>query len=199
MSPTSPVLIDTLRFDERRGTWAMWLFIASEAFLFVCLFFAYFYLGKGKPRWPMDPAPKLMLAFIMLGVLMASSVVLYWGELVLKEGREGAARLAVALTVLLGLGFLGIQAVEYHNHLKELKPTTDAYGSIFYTLTSFHAAHLLLGLLMLSYVLILPTLESATKSPHKALHNASLYWHFVDVVWVFIVALVYVLPNLHRG
>jgi heme/copper-type cytochrome/quinol oxidase subunit 3 len=87
---------------------------------------------------------------------------------------------------------------EYRDHLKTLKPTTDAYGSIFYTITSFHAAHLILGLLMLCYVFALPEIGPARKPPHRALHNAGLYWHFVDLIWVVVVVLLYVVPNIRR-
>jgi heme/copper-type cytochrome/quinol oxidase subunit 3 len=178
-----------------RGSWAMWMFIATEATLFVCLFFAYYYLGHDKPVWPPEP-PKLKLALPMLGILLTSSVTLHAGEKAERSGSPGFARLMVAATVVLGLVFLGVQTLEYHNHLRELQPTTDAYGSIFYTITSFHAAHLILGLLMLAYVLVLPEIGAGRKPPHHPLHNASLYWHFVDFVWLFIVGLLYVVPNL---
>lgn len=185
------LLPPALPLDETRGTGGMLLFILSEAILFACLFFSYFYLGRDEPRWPMHPPPKLTLATIMLGVLMVSSVVMYLGEEWARQGREGTARLAVVGTLLLGLIFVGLQALEYRNHLQELKPTTDAYGSIFYTITSFHGLHLLLGLGMLTYVLFLPSLEHADTPPHRALHNTALYWHFVDLVWVFIFAFFY--------
>ncbi len=180
-----------------RGTWAMLMFIATEATLFVCLFFSYYYLGHDKPVWPPEP-PKLTLALVMLGVLLTSSVVLHRGERAERRGRSGAARAAIGLTLLLGIAFLGIQVLEYREHLQTLQPTSDAYGSIFYTITSFHAAHLILGLLMLGYVLALPEIGPNLKPPHRGLHNASLYWHFVDLVWLFIVGLLYVVPNLKR-
>jgi heme/copper-type cytochrome/quinol oxidase subunit 3 len=89
---------------------------------------------------------------------------------------------------------------EYRDHLKTLKPTTDAYGSLFYTITSIHGLHVVLGLLMLGYVLVLPHIgPNANKSPHRPLHTASLYWHFVDSVWVIIVTLLYVVPNVRAG
>jgi heme/copper-type cytochrome/quinol oxidase subunit 3 len=93
-----------------------------------------------------------------------------------------------------------IQFFEYREHLKTLLPTSNAYGSIFYTITSFHAAHLTLGMLMLLYVLFLPEIGSGQKPPHRPLANAALYWHFVDVVWVFVVAILYVGPaiGIHR-
>jgi heme/copper-type cytochrome/quinol oxidase subunit 3 len=184
--------------DDRRGTWGMLLFIATEATLFLILFFSYYYLAHlSRGPWPPEP-PKLMLALIMLGVLLISSGVLHWGERAEKAGRKAAAKLAVAATVILGLGFLTLQVFEYREHLKTLKPTTDAYGSIFYTITSFHAAHLILGLLMLCYVFALPEIGPNRKPPHRALHNAGLYWHFVDLIWLIVVLLLYVVPNIRR-
>jgi heme/copper-type cytochrome/quinol oxidase subunit 3 len=184
--------------DDRRGTWAMVMFILTEATLFVFLFFTYYYVGfNWKGPYPPEP-PKLTLALIMLVLLLASSVVLHVGERAEKTGSVALARMAVAGTIVMGLAFIVLQAIEYRNHLKELTPTTDAYGSIFYTITSFHGAHLLLGLLMLGYVLVLPDIGPGRKPPHHALHNASLYWHFVDFVWLVIVGLLYVLPNIYR-
>jgi heme/copper-type cytochrome/quinol oxidase subunit 3 len=173
----------------------MSLFIVTEGMLFVALFFAYFYLARGQRHWPMDPPPKLTLALIMLAVLLASSVILQWGENVSRRGRTAAARGALAVTVVLGLVFLGLQAFEYRDHLRTLLPTTDAYGSIFYTITSIHGAHVVLGLSLLLYTLVLPRLEPTDRPPHRPLHNASLYWHFVDGVWIVIVALLYLLPH----
>lgn len=181
--------------DDRRGTWAMAMFIVTEASLFVMLFFTYYYRGHvSRGPWPAEP-PKMRLAVVMLAVLLASSAVLHAGERAEKAGRTGSARAMVGLTVLLGVAFLVLQTIEYRNHFKTLLPTENAYSSIFYTITSIHGAHLLLGLLMLVYVLALPVIGSGTRPPHRALHNASLYWHFVDAVWLLIVALLYVAPN----
>jgi heme/copper-type cytochrome/quinol oxidase subunit 3 len=180
-----------------RGTWAMALFIATEATLFLCLFFAYYYLGHGAPAWPPEP-PEYKLALVMLAVLVSSSVVLHWGERRERRGEESAARLATAVTIALGIVFLAIQVVEYRNHLQKLQPSTDAYGSIFYTITSLHGAHVVLGVCMLIYVLLLREIGPARKPPHRPLHNASLYWHFVDVVWLFIVGLLYLAPSFSR-
>ena len=184
-----------VRWDEHRGIQSMYWFIVTEAMLFVSLFFSYFMLRDQNPQWPMDEPPKLGLALTMLVVLLASSAVLEWGRRKAKAGDEGTARLAVLITLLLGIVFLVLQGFEYHEHLKTLRPTDDAYASLFYTITSVHGLHLALGILMLGYVVALPSLE-APKPPHRALHNASFYWHFVDAVWVVIVALLYVLPNL---
>jgi heme/copper-type cytochrome/quinol oxidase subunit 3 len=193
----SPPTTIPRRVVADRGSWAMAMFIATEAMLFVCLFFSYFYLGHAQPKWPPEP-PKYMLALVMLAILVSSSFVLHWGESQVKQGRQAAGRGATLVTILLGLVFIAVQVKEYAIHLRELQPTTDAYGSIFYTITSVHGAHVLLGLAMLAYVLALPEIGEGEKPPHRPLHNASLYWHFVDVVWLFIVALLYLAPNLAR-
>jgi len=185
--------------DTSRGTWAMGLFITTEAMLFLMLFFAYYYMGHSAQTWPPEP-PKMRLALIMLAVLLSSSVLLRIGENASKRHQFGRARMAVGGTVVLGIAFIGLQVLEYADHLTRLKPTTDAYGSIFYTITSVHGAHVVLGLLMLSYVLVLPLehMAGGHKPPHHTLRNASLYWHFVDLVWIVIVSLLYVLPNVSR-
>jgi heme/copper-type cytochrome/quinol oxidase subunit 3 len=73
---------------------------------------------------------------------------------------------------------------------------TNVYGSIFYTITTFHVAHLILGLSMLVFALILPRLEPVDRPPHRPFHNAALYWHFVDFVWLWIMIFLYFAPNL---
>jgi cytochrome c oxidase subunit I+III len=192
-APDAPHYVPLLsERDQRLGTRTMWLFIATEATLFVMLFFSYFYLGP----WPTERPPKLDFALPMLGVLLVSSGVLHWGESCLKRGLAARARGALAATLALGAGFLVLQALEYREHLKTLTPQSNSYGSIFYTLTSLHGLHLLLGLCMLGYVLVLPELQRTQHAPHHAYANASRYWHFVDMVWVVIVGVVYVLPRL---
>lgn len=178
--------------DTQRGSWGMTLFIATEASLFALLFFSYFYLGP----YPNEESPKLELPLVMLGVLLTSSVVVHWAEGRVKRGSTGLARAGLAVAILLGLAFLGLQAVEYADHLRTLSPQSNAYGSLFYTMTGIHGAHVALGIGMLGYVLFLPRIDANGKPPHRALVNAARYWHFVDVIWVLLVAIVYVVPHL---
>lgn len=197
MNDTSSVaLVRSLGWEVRRGSAAMGLFIVTEAMLFVGLFFSYYYVGREQPRWPTVAPPKLTLALIMLVLLLVSSAVVEWGRRQGRAGRDAAARLSLVVTIGLGLSFLLLQAFEYRDHLRTLSPTQDSYGSIFYTITSVHGAHVILGLLMLAYVVILPHREPTERPPHRPHHNAAMYWHFVDGVWVIIVALLYVAPNI---
>jgi cytochrome c oxidase subunit III len=181
---------------DRRGIYAMYTVIATEFSLFVCLFASYYYLGSNKNRWPIDEPPKMHLALIMLGVLLTSSFVLHWGEEQLKRARHGAARIAILATLLIGLVFLALQAFEYMHHWKTLTPFSDSYGSIFYTITSFHAAHVLFGILLLGYVAALPRYGPTVAPPYRPYRTVALYWHFVDFVWIFIVVLLYIVPNM---
>ncbi|MBV8760747.1 MAG: cbb3-type cytochrome c oxidase subunit I [Deltaproteobacteria bacterium] len=181
--------------DQHEGSFGMIWLIATEATLFASLFVAYYFLGSIQPHWPLEKAPKMSFALVMLGILVASSVVLHWGEKRVELGQYVRARIAIALTLLLGVVFVVVQAVEYHVHLREMLPTEHSYASIFYTITSFHAAHLIVGLAMLGYVLFQPSLDP-DRPPHKPLHAAAMYWHFVDAVWLVIVTLLYVVPNL---
>src|SRR5205085_9183381 len=116
---TEAMRAHALPIDDSRGTLGMWLFIASEALLFVCLFFSYFYIGHRHPEWPEHP-PKLMKAMIMLGILLLSSVVLHLGEQRLKQGAGAQGRALVAATVALGFIFVAVQISEYRERLIEL-------------------------------------------------------------------------------
>jgi cytochrome c oxidase subunit III len=200
--PPPRTSLATLPVDQTRGVSGMWCVIATEAMLFVCMFGAYYYLGNNKDRWSLETPPKLLYALILLAILLSSSFVLHWGEQQVKAGRFSSGRVALWLTVLLGVVFLGLQGFEYYDHWKELAPYSDSYGSIFYTITSLHAAHVIVGLLLLAYIGVLPHWGIARRTPHAPYHTIALYWHFVDVVWVFIVALLYVIPTfqaMHHG
>lgn len=182
--------------DNHRGTYGMMLFILTEGSLFIMLFTAYFYLAAGTWRWLEEKPPKLHYVIPMLIILLVSSGVAFWGEQQVKKELYGRGRIALVITIVMGIVFLGLSALDYKEHLQDVTPLTNAYGSIFYTITTFHVAHLCLGLLMLIFALIMPKLEPRAWPPYRPYHNATLYWHFVDFVWIFIVAFLYVAPNV---
>lgn len=184
--------------NDTRGTFAISLFICTEATLFVALFVTYYYLASLAPHWPPDPPPDFHIALVMLAVLLASSAVLHWGEKQLEKRRPRAAMTALVVTILMGLGFLVLSVFDFEARLRVLSPTHDAYSALFYTTVTLHAAHVVIGLCMLTFVLILPSFEPRSDMPHRPYHNAALYWHFVDAVWIFVVLLLYVIPGLRR-
>lgn len=198
-SPTTNAPPPVRRIDDRRGSFGMILFIATEAALFLVLFFAYYYTDKRSAQWRGEIPPRLHYALPMLAVLLISSGVLYWGEQQLKKRRYGAARLALIGTILLGILFLILTVFDDSEELKHLTPQTDSYGSIYYTITTLHAAHVTFGVLMLLWVLAMSRWQPRVFTPHRPYQNVAMYWHFVDTVWVFIVALLFVAPNVYNA
>lgn len=194
--PPPAAKLSVLPIDQTRGIQAVWALIATEGTLFASMFGAYYYLGTNKDRWALQHPPHLVYPFILLAILLASSGVLHWGELQVEKEQYLAGRIALWLTVVLGLGFLVLQGFEYASEWGDLTPDSNSYGSIFYTITTLHAAHVIVGLLILTYVGFQPRYGFARRSPHLPYQVASRYWHFVDAVWVFVVTLLYVIPNI---
>ena len=182
--------------DENRGIWAMAQVIATEAALFVCLFGSYFYLENNKQRWAIDQPPKLHWAFACLAVVLVSAFVMWLGERQLNLRNYRAARLLLLGTLLLGLLFLVFQGFDYSEHWASLTPYSDSYGSIFYAIESFDALHVIVGIWILLYVLILPRYRPVKVSPYRPYRVAAMYWYFVAIVWTVIVGLMYVMPNV---
>lgn len=204
MSSAAPPLRDepVQRTDDRplerlRGRWGMWLLVATEAMLFVFFFFAYFYLGAHRPEWPPGSDPSLRYALPMLGILLLSSAVLWWGEKGIEDGAVGRLKASLAGTLFLGLGFLALSWQEYRVHLRTETPDMNAYASIFYSITSLHLAHLTMGMLMLGWILARAVAGHFSEERHVAVKNVSLYWHFVDTVWLLVVAVLYLSPRLY--
>lgn len=183
--------------ETRRGEIGMWLFIGTEAMLFALLFFAYFYLGSSKPQWPLREDPPYTLALTLLAILVVSSAVAEWGKRGVAKNQTGRLKIGLGLALLLGAAFIGVQMLEYHRHLKTLKPEDNAYGSIFYTITSLHFAHVVMGLALLLFVFARALAGHFSAQRHVAVKNATIYWHFVDLVWIFVVAIVYLSPHFY--
>ncbi len=179
------------------GRWGMGLFVANEAALFACLVSSYFYLALANPVWPPSGlrAPALALPLAMTAALVSSSAVLIYAERALERGGRNRYRLGVTVTVLLGATFLSLQAKEYAAKLVELSPSASAYGSLFFAITGLHGAHVAFGLLFLVWSLLTNLKRLPATAPSLATRNASLYWHFVDVVWLVILTSLYLSPR----
>jgi len=158
--------------------------------------------------WPLlhtpDPAmfapPKEVidpwhLPLINTVLLVSSSVTVTIAHHALKKGHRGALRLWLAATILLGVAFLALQAMEYHEAYTELGLTLGSgiYGATFFMLTGFHGAHVTIGTIIL-FVMLMRILRGHFDAEHQfGFEAASWYWHFVDVVWVGLFVFVYVL------
>ncbi|HEX4227567.1 MAG TPA: heme-copper oxidase subunit III [Bryobacteraceae bacterium] len=188
--------IRDLPLDELRGIYAMWCVIATEGSLFVCLFCAYFYLGNGKQRWADNNPPGMTYPWIMLAVMLFSAFILRWGEGQVKRQRYAAGRVALLFTILFGLGFIALQYFSYRSQLQTLAPDSNSYGSIFYAISGLHVAHVVVGIFLLAYALVLPRYAPARESPFRPYQTVALYWYFVNFLWIGVFIVMYAIPNL---
>jgi len=175
--------------------WGMACLIATEGILFVYLIFSYAYLGSQHVgAWPPGGPPSLKLALPNTAILIASSLVLVWGLRSFRRHR-GPRRLALAIaaTVVLGAIFVGVQGLEWAN--KPFVFSTNAYSSAFFLLTGVHMAHVAVGLLMLITLLVWTLQGRFNRGHHEHLALGSLYWHFVDVVWIAVFTTAYLIPQ----
>ena len=187
-----PISPQDLRAPGRLG---MMLLIATEASFFVYLLFSYFYLASmARGSWPPDGNPALRLSLPNTIVLIVSSGTMWWAEAGIKRGQQGRLRLGLLVTLLLGLLFLALQGLEYSH--QKFTPATHAYGSLFFTITGFHGAHVAAGLLMNIFVQARAWAGHFTATRHLALSNVALYWHFVDIVWIIVFLSLYISPRL---
>jgi cytochrome c oxidase subunit III len=182
------------------GWWGMVWLIATEATLFALLIASYFYLRfRFGPPWPPDGIenPKLGLPLLMTVVLWSSSPCVHLAERGIRAGSQRRLRLGLAAGWVLGATFLVLTfAVEWPTTLKEFGPTTNAYGSMFFTITGFHAAHVVVGLLMSAWVQVWAARGLYDRERHLSVENFAMYWQFVDAVWAFVLLAVYISPRL---
>jgi cytochrome c oxidase subunit 3 len=204
---TAEVRPDTGLTNPKLG---IWLFLASEVMLFGSLFSAYVLLRSGDFSWPDQSAVvNIPLATLNTLVLISSSVtmVLAWTALGGRQtpdatsagsarGHLGRYRLFMGLTLLLGAAFLGIKAFEYSQHLSHgLGPATNNFLGLYFTMTGLHAVHVVGGMVVNAYLLG-PGAGMWTSNPRRfasRVEVAGIYWHFVDVVWIFLFPVLYLL------
>ena len=170
------------------------LFLVAESMIFLGLFAALVIYRTVLPVWPPEGTPEreLILPAVNTIILISSSFVMHKGQEEIKKNNVAGLRLWFGITAAMGAIFLVGQVYEY-GHL-EFGLTTNLFASSFYALTGFHGLHVTVGLL-----LILAVLFRSRQSQHYSSDNhfgveaAELYWHFVDVVWVILFILVYLL------
>ena len=171
----------------------MVLVIATEAMLFAYLLFSYFYLASSATgKWPPSGRPDLTLVIPNTVILLASSGSMWWGERGIRRGSPRRLVLGLTITLLLGAVFLSIQGVEYAH--KPFHLSTDAYSSVFYTITGLHGTHVFVGLLMVAVTLVRTLRGHFSAGRHLAVTNTAMYWHFVDAVWVAVFTSLYLSP-----
>ena len=204
---TGPVQHDPLEHygHDRRGgisnpILGMLLFITSEVMFFAGLFAAYFNSRASVDVWPpaefadtLQVMPYVGPATVLLIISSFTCQIAVWS---IRKGDRTRFLRAMSVTVVLGITFLILQIVDYfHLGSDGLTMSSGVYGTTYYTLTGFHGAHVFGGVVMLSVVLYRGTAGQFSARHHDAVEAASLYWHFVDVVWILLFTLLYIIPG----
>ncbi|CAM3816785.1 cytochrome (ubi)quinol oxidase subunit III [Bacillus cereus] len=173
-----------------------WLFLGGETVLFASLFGTYLALKNstngGATSQEMFQMP---LVFIMTMLLLTSSLTSVYAMYHMKNFNFKKMQLWLLITVLLGLGFLGFEIYEFYHYTHEFKHTmrSSAFGSAFYALVGTHGLHVLFGLCWILTLIFRNAKRGLNLYNAPKFYVASIYWHFIDVVWVFIFTVVYLM------
>jgi cytochrome c oxidase subunit 3 len=203
--------------------YGMILFIASEVMFFVAWFWIFFEMAlfhhhrtlssieevrTAWANWPphgVEAVAPWNLPLVNTLTLLLSGTTVTWAHHALQTGDRKGAKIGLALTILLGVMFTSVQAYEYshifkhHYFFSEEAANAGLYGSSFIMATGFHGFHVLIGTIFLAVCLIRLMGGGFTPQKHFGFEAAAWYWHFVDVVWLFLFAFVYVVFGAHSG
>jgi len=175
----------------------VWLFLGSECLLFGGLISTYM-LYRGRSQNGPRPETVYDIPFTSVSsfVLLMSSLTMVLAVSAAHRGDNRHTRLWLTTTALLGATFVGGQVYEFTAFYREgLGFTTNLFGSSFYTLTGFHGAHVTIGIVMLMSLVVITFKGRLTGSKAEVIELIGLYWHFVDIVWIVIFTLVYLIPS----
>ena len=175
----------------------MWVFLGSECLLFGGLISTYLIY---RSRFADGPAPgdifDIPFTSVSSFVLLMSSLTMVLSLSSLQRGDYRNTRLWLLTTALLGALFIGGQVYEFTTFLREgLGYSTSPFSSAFFTLTGFHGVHVSIGIVMLMSLYVSSIRGNLKRESSETLEIVGLYWHFVDVVWIFIFTVIYLVPS----
>lgn len=187
---------DTGVYNAKLG---IWLFLASEVMLFGSMFSSYILLRVNAHEWPraeIMTSHVVMLATINTIILITSSITMIkgWASLVMKD--LSSYKFWMGLTILLGIAFLCIKGYEYHHKFSEGHfPKSNTFLAIYFTMTGIHVLHLIGGVIV-NFYMWLPGSSMWNTQPERFTNRveiAGLYWHFVDLMWLFLFPVLYLI------
>ena len=177
------------------GKLGIWLFLASEVMLFGALFSTYILLRVGAAEWPHGEL-SIRLGAINTVILICSSVTMVMSWASLKLNQFGKGRLYLLITAVLSAVFLVNKYFEYADHFARGEgPSHNTFLAIYFTLTGLHGLHIIGGIVVMLYLLV-PGAGLWKKNPEQytnRIEYTGLYWHFVDLVWIFLFPVLYLL------
>jgi len=189
----------------------MWIFLANEVMMFGALFTAYTVYRASHPQaFDIGSADmNIMLGSINTALLLTSSLMLSFAEHSAQAGNRRLIALFLILTMIIGAVFLGLKFTEYYQHFQEHKApgvwfndsspyanSIQMFFVFYFIMTGLHAVHMIIGIGILAGLLFRTIIGTMTAEYHTPILFGGLYWHFVDIVWIFLYAIFY-LPGLH--
>jgi cytochrome c oxidase subunit III len=177
---------------------AFWLFLGAECVLFGSLFATYIALRNQVPD---GPTAHELFDLTTVGwstfLLLTSSLTSVFAIMSMHKHKLGGTQFWLAITVLLGLAFLILEIQEFRNYVTEgHKFSSSAFGTSFYTLVGCHGAHVTFGITWITTLILQSFKKGLTTVTAPKFYVAGLYWHFVDLVWVFIFTVVYLMGKV---
>nr|YP_010947030.1 cytochrome c oxidase subunit III [Eupolyphaga hanae]WGO57826.1 cytochrome c oxidase subunit III [Eupolyphaga hanae] len=177
--------------------WGMILFIISEIFFFISFFWAFFHsslspiidIGSAWPPMGISPFNPLQIPLLNTAILLASGVTVTWAHHGLLENNYKQTYQGLSFTIILGLYFTLLQAYEYIE--ASFTIADSIYGSTFFVATGFHGLHVIIGTTFLFMCLLRHLVLHFSSNHHFGFEAAAWYWHFVDVVWLFLYVSIY--------
>ncbi len=182
-------------FEHAQSKLGMWLFLASEVMFFSGLIGAYIVLRMGGTKEVFDGSVlNWKLAAVNTVALLASSLTMALAISAIRRDDIHRAAINIFLTISLGGVFLIIKAIEYSTKfLHHITPGTNVFYSCYFTMTGFHGIHVLAGLIVLGVLLVRILQGRYSSKNYTVIENTGLYWHLVDVVWIFLFPILYLL------
>lgn len=191
MNGTASTPVEAPLIDIPAGKFGMWVFLISEIMFFTGLIGSYIVLRLGSASWP-NPGEVLNTALLGLNtvVLLSSSLTMALALHAIQQGRPAALQRFLLLTALLGTTFLVIKGVDYvHMWHRGFTISSNLFGSCYYLLTGFHALHVLSGVMLFLTLCVAASRGAFTATRCGRIEYSGLYWHFIDVVWVILFAI----------
>lgn len=179
------------------GWWAMIFVVFTEASLFAYLLFSYYYLAV-QPHlpgtFPEGGTPDLTLALPNTAVLLLSSIAVGWAQFSIEHNQKWRLVLGLGIAALLGIVFLVVQYFEWE--AKSFTLFSTSYSSLYFVVTGFHMAHVVVGVIMLIVLTGWSAMGYFNRFRYAHIHIGALYWHFVDAVWLAVFFTFYITPLL---
>jgi len=183
---------------QGNGWWGVGALIVTEAALFSYLLFSYYYMGATAPLgWLLEPAPSLKLALPNTLLLLGSSLAAWIGERGVLNRRGSQALFGFGLAFVMGTVFAVVQWFEWGE--KAFSLGTSSYSSLYFVTTGFHMGHVIVGLGVLAALSVWTALDYFSPRRQLVVSAGVLYWHFVDIVWLFVFFTYYITPYLGFG